>query len=238
VRGMNFIHSLIDKRVDGVLIMSSSVSELWIDELRKNNVPVVISDWKPDYEASGMGVIDVDFETGIEDAVNHLIGLGHTRFAHVSGPLELRTARNRRDLFLQALSKHGIPAEEVSIAEGNLQIDGGRRAMEYILNLSVRPTAIFSANDLMAIGMITEARMAGLQVPNDLSIVGLDNIWLSDQIEPPLTTVALPRNKIGQTGMEMLFELMAASDKEDTSMIRRQVHSSLVARKSSGPAPG
>ncbi|MEM8861642.1 MAG: LacI family DNA-binding transcriptional regulator, partial [Chloroflexota bacterium] len=114
VRGMNFIHSLIDKRVDGVLIMSSSVSELWIDELRKNNVPVVISDWKPDYEASGMGVIDVDFETGIEEAVNHLVGLGHTRFAHVSGPLELRTARNRRDLFLQALSKHGIPAEKVS----------------------------------------------------------------------------------------------------------------------------
>lgn len=236
-RGMNFVRSLVDKRVDGVLIMSSSVSDLWLEELRKNRVPVVISDWKPAVEMVGVNAIDVDFKTGIQQAADHLIGLGHTRIAHVSGSLELRTARNRRDLFLQAVATHGISAESVLVVEGNLQIDGGRQAMKRILNQPVRPTAIFAANDLTAMGIMAEARTAGLRVPDDLSVVGVDDIWLADQIEPPLTTVALPRHEIGRTGMTMLFDLMALDSEDDTILPRSQVHTALVIRKSTGLAP-
>ncbi len=231
-RGLSSLRSLIDKRVDGVLLMSSSMSELWLEELRRSNVPAVVLDWE--LKSHDINTINIDYATGIEQAVAHLVAQGHQQLAHVSGPLALRTARERRDAFLQSAARHGLDAANIPVIEGNLQIDGGRTAIERILALPQRPTAVFAANDLTAMGVIAGARAAGVGVPDELSVIGLDNIWLAEQIDPPLTTVALPRYEIGRIATQLLFEQI---DHPDSKPVRRVVETTLIIRKSSGTAP-
>ncbi len=235
-RGMTYVRSLIDKQVDGVLIMSSTMSDEWVRELAKHNIPTIILDWEINDDVTGsLGVIDVNFEAGIQAAVEHLDALGHTRLAHVGGPMDLRTSRMRLDAFGKATAALAIPPEQVTIIPGNLRIDGGRAALEQIMAMPERPTAVFAANDLMAMGLIRAARANGLQVPADLSVIGLDDIWLIADMEPPLTTVALPRFEIGRLAMGMLFELLAADEAEKSTtptLLRRQVETHLVIRQS------
>ncbi len=236
-RGLTFVRSLIDKRVDGIMVMSSSMSDVWLQEMRQNNVPVVIVDWEVNAPGSVVSTIGVDFMSGIQRAADHLVALGHRSFVHVSGPLELRTSRNRRDAFLSGLARHGIPERAVHVIEGNLQIDGGKKAVEQIMELQQAPSAVFAANDLMAIGVVAGARANGLSVPEDLSVVGLDDIWLAEQVDPPLTTVSLPRYEIGQLAMQMLFDLMDPSADPSPTPDHRQVASSLIIRESTTSAP-
>ena len=157
-RGLAFIRSLIDKRVDGILIMSSNPSDLWLEEIRENYIPVVILDWEVNAPESGVSTISVDFASGIREAADHLLALGHKTIAHVSGPLQLQTSRDRRDAFIKALGDNDIPSGRIPIIEANLQIDGGKLAIKELLKLSPRPTAVFAANDLTAMGLIAGAR--------------------------------------------------------------------------------
>jgi LacI family transcriptional regulator len=233
-RGMKFVRSFVDKRVDGVLIMSSAMSDDWLVELAKNNMPVVVLDWKVSADNVDASTIKVDFECGIGQLVDHFISLGHHRFAHVSGPLHLPTSRLRLDGFLKALELYGIDADAVLVVEGNLRIDGGRDALTQLLAAPDPPTAVFTANDLTAMGLLTAARAHGLRVPEDLSICGLDDIWLTSETDPPLTTVALPRYEIGSTAMHMLLRLLTAYDEEDAASVNYHevVETRLVVRQS------
>ena len=232
-----YIQSLIDKRVDGILIMTSSFSAEWLTELERSNVPVIVLDWEVQTRGDNVSAISVDFQRGIQAAAAHLYKLGHRRFAHVGGPHHLQTSRDRRDAFLHALAGFGIAPAEVLIMDGNLRIDGGRQAMARLLTATDRPTAIFAANDMTAVGMLLEARACGIKVPEALSVVGLDDIWLAAQTDPPLTTVALPRYEIGQLAMRMLFDLLDSPRAEYIDTVYTRVRTSLVIRQSTGPAP-
>lgn len=229
-RGLALIRSLVDRRADGVLVMSSSVSDDWLDELVVSNTAAVVLDWAG-RRMPGVSTIEVDFAPGIKEAAAMLVSYGHRRFAHVAGPLNLKTSRDRRDAFLSGLAAGGIRPEDVLIATGDLTIDGGRQAWQLLAEQRRAPTAVFCANDLMALGVLSAARSDGLRVPGDLSIVGLDDIWLASQFDPPLTTVALPRYEIGLLAADMLFGLLADREPE-----RRVVSTSLVVRKSTGRA--
>jgi DNA-binding LacI/PurR family transcriptional regulator len=176
--------------------------------------------------------IEVDFKPGISDAVDHLVSLGHKHFAHVSGPLDLDTSRQRRRVFLKALEHHGIEEKQVILVEGDYHIDGGRKALRTLLEAKIPRTAVFAANDLMAIGVMSEARAQGLDVPKDLSVVGLDDIWLAAQTDPPLTTVAMPRYDIGYQAMERLLELIQPGEPRSRGSLATQ----LVIRKSTASA--
>jgi len=231
-RGLALIRSLIDKRVDGVLLMSSTMSNDWLDELIQNGIPAVVLDWATKLTKKSISTIQVDFGPGIEAAVDHLAAIGHKNFAHVSGPLAWQTSRKRRDEFLTALKSHNISAENVPVVEGNLQIDGGRRAAAQLINLPERPTAIFAANDLTAIGIMTELKAQGFKVPGDVSVVGLDDIFLASQADPPLTTVALPRREIGELMMNLLLQLFKSEKDPDTQSDLAIVETSLVIRSS------
>jgi LacI family transcriptional regulator len=233
-RGMDAIHSLVDKRVDGVLIMTSAFSPAWLEELDANHVPVVILDWEVQARGSNVSSIGVDFRRGIQAAVEHLINLGHRRFAHVSGPALLPTSSYRSDAFLQALGGFGIAPAEVAIVEGNLRIDGGRRALSHLLAPPDPPTAVLAANDLTAIGLLQEAHARGVRVPHDLSVVGIDDIWLAAQTDPPLTTVALPRYEIGALAMRLLFDLLNQPGDHYIEGVTTRVRTTLVVRESTG----
>jgi LacI family transcriptional regulator len=236
-RGMAFVRSLIDKRVDGVLIMSSSMSNDWLVELARNNVPAVVLDWDV-YDTKGnLSLLRVDYQKGIQQAVDHLIELGHRQFVHVSGPGELRTTQLRQEAFLSALDGYGVPASDVLIIEGNLRIEGGRQAMDVIAEKGAGKTAVFCANDLMAMGILSEARAHNIQIPTDLSVIGLDDIWLATQTDPPLTSVALPRYQIGQMMMHLLFELLENPREKEAEPLYAHVETGLTIRQSTAPAP-
>jgi DNA-binding LacI/PurR family transcriptional regulator len=225
-RGLALIRSLIDRRADGVLIMSSSASDAWLEELARAAMPAVVLDWaRRDIDA--VSCVEVDFRPGIVEATAHLLALGHRRLGHVAGPLNLKTSRDRRDAFLDALEAGGVARGRVLVATGELTIEGGREAWCLMREERHTPTAVFCANDLMALGVLSAARAEGLRVPGDLSIIGLDDIWLAAQFDPPLTTVALPRYEIGALSMRMLLDLLRGASPE-----RRTVSTSLVLRKS------
>ena len=211
------------------------MSDEWLTELARHQIPTVVLDWNVRQTGGHtLGVITQDFDTGIREAVDHLINLGHRRLAHVSGPLNLETARIRRDAFLNALAAHGIATQQVQIVEGNLRTDGGRNALAHLLELNERPTAVFAANDLTAIGIVWAARDRGLRVPEDLSVVGLDDVLLAAEITPPLTTIALHRYELGSLAMQMLLDLQ--SPKSEAKPMRREMVSHLIVRQSTAPA--
>ncbi|KAA3657594.1 MAG: LacI family transcriptional regulator [Chloroflexi bacterium] len=236
-RGMAFVRSLIDKRVDGVLIMSSSMSDRWLEELARNNVPALVLDWEVKNAKGNLCLLRVDYRRGVQQAVDHLIELGHRRFVHVSGPIELRTSRWRQRAFLSALKGYGIPEKDILIIEGDLRIDGGRAAMQVIAQQKGRYTAVFCANDLMAMGILSEARAHNIKIPTDMSVIGLDNIWLATQTDPPLTSVTLPRYQIGQTAMQLLFELMKNPRAKDAEPLFSRLETGLTIRDSTAPVP-
>lgn len=235
-RGKQCIRSLADKQVDGVLIMSSSMSDEWVQELVKNNIPAIVLDWPAQTGEGVIGNININFEPGIRAVVDHLVEIGHRHFAHISGPQHLWTTRLRQDAFLKSVAAHGIDPEMVVIVEGDLHIEGGRQGLAQLLTTRPHPTAVFTANDLMAVGVVRAARAYNLRVPEDLSVVGLDDIWLVADMEPPLTTVVLPRYEIGQMAMQMLLEVLQDSKKfPPGSVYSRQVETHLVIRRSTAP---
>jgi LacI family transcriptional regulator len=229
-RGMAYIQSLIDKSVDGILFMSSSMSLEMVQEAVKNQIQAVVLDWGfPQIEELAV-TLTINFRQGIREAIKHLVGLGHKHIAHVSGPLDLWTSRVRRDEFVSALETFGLDPRDALIIEGNLRIDGGRKALQSIMQFQPRPTAVFAANDLTALGIIWAAREYGLTLPEQLSVVGLDDIDLSSKVNPTLTTVALPRSETGKLAMSTLLDLIEHANNVDKRKLEVGTH--LVVRHS------
>lgn len=233
-RSLKYIRSMIDRQVDGVMFMSSRLTTDLLGELTRHGIPAVILDWE-EAQIDGVATIAFDFESGIYEAVEHLVGLGHRWFAHVSGPPDLWTARVRQRLFLDALDEQGIDPESVLVVKGNLRIDGGREALPEIVEAPNRPTAVFTANDLTALGLVWEARKRGVRIPEDLSVVGLDDIELAGQISPPLTTIKLPRYQMGAVAMRALLALIR--EKAGSEVARHIMSTRLVVRESTGVPP-
>src|SRR5439155_1120272 len=168
----------------------------------------------------------------IAEAVEHLIGLGHRRVAFIGGPADLKSARIRQSAFLKAMQKRGM-GDPGWIETGNHRIDGGFQAMSRMLERTPLPTAVLSSNDLTALGALRAIRRKGLRVPDDLSVVGFDDIALAEFTEPPLTTVRLPREEIAGKA----FEALLASLSDTTRMgAEYQISPQLVVRESTARA--
>jgi LacI family repressor for deo operon, udp, cdd, tsx, nupC, and nupG len=151
----------------------------------------------------------VDHEGGAEEAVRHLINLGHRRIAHIAGPDSVLSAGARMSGYRKALRAARIPLDESLIQRGMFSLESGTYAMHALLRQQRVPTAVFCANDLMAIGAMRALKSVGLRVPSDLSIVGSDDEMLAEIYDPPLTTVHIPRFDIGYQSMMMLADLIA-----------------------------
>jgi len=233
-RGMRFIHSLMDRLVDGILFMSSNMNMEMLQEVHKNMVEAVVLDWGSDNVSKLAATITIDFTAGICEAVNHLISLGHKQIAYAGGPADLWTAKMRKQAFLDAMRTCQPTVKGILLDEGNLRIDGGNRAFDALSRLNPRPTAVIAANDLTALGIMWSARNAGYTLPDDLSVIGLDDIDLASRVSPTLTTISLPRYEIGRLAMQELLSLIREPSQ---SKINRRVATSLVVRESTTTAP-
>lgn len=232
--GMKFIHSLIDRLVDGVMFMSSNMNLEMIQEVHNNSIQSVVLDWGSANVKKLAATITIDFTDGICQAVQHLASLGHRRIAYAGGPADLWTARMRKQAFLNATEQCKPSIEGVMLLEGNLRIEGGYQAFDALSNLIPRPSAVIAANDLTALGISWAARNAGFDLPRDLSVVGLDDIDLASRVTPTLTTIALPRYEIGRVAMENLLSLIRDPSIPKTN---HTIATRLIVRESTSRAP-
>ncbi len=201
-RASDYVRRLIELKVAGVALMTAEIDMELIDELVRKKISVVSQNFGKVGEH--MSSIVVDFAVGVDEAVRHLASLGHKHIVHVAGPSRLNAANVRRDAFLSSIAKH-ISNAKTAIYEGDFKFEGGRRAASEILAETELPTAVITANDMMAFGVMKEFRSAGLSIPNDISIVGFDDIAFAELTEPPLTTVVLSRVELGRRTIEALL---------------------------------
>jgi LacI family repressor for deo operon, udp, cdd, tsx, nupC, and nupG len=185
-------------------------------------------------EGLSIDTVRVDNFRGEYEATSHLLRLGHRRIAHIAGPPVLHVAGERRRGYLEALRSAGLDAGAV-IVEGDFTADGGRRAMEGVLRSHPAVTAVVAANDLMAIGAIEALRQFGRRVPEDVAVVGFDDITFASLVSPQLTTVAQPKYRMGQMAMERLLQLVHGADARSRQTV---LVPELVVRESCGSRLG
>jgi LacI family transcriptional regulator len=207
------VRRMIERRVDGVAILTFGMEESLLDDLRLRKVPLVFVDVGPD--AARVSNIRIDYQNGIRQAVQHLAALRHTGIAFVAGPVHLKSAGARKDAFRRSMSEIDLVVPPEMVVVGDHTLEGGMRALAELMRLPKPPTAVLCSNDMTAIGVIREAYDLGINVPHDLSVVGFDDIRLSEFITPPLTTVRMSQTELARIAFQVLMNDVsedAASD--------------------------
>lgn len=200
-----YLRVLAEKRIDGLVLVASGSDAVVRATFGDYRTPLVLLD----RDVAGMAscdLVEVNHTVGGEMATRHLLALGHPRVACISGPPGLSPSSQRRAGWKQALEDAGVDRRESDLARGDFTARGGYLAMQQLLRRKPRPSAVFVCNDLMAFGAMAAAREAGVAVPQQLSIVGFDDIDLAAFSSPPLTTVAQPKLQIGALAAELLLE--------------------------------
>jgi LacI family transcriptional regulator len=232
-RTSSYVQRLIERKVAGVALMTSELDTALVGELARRRVCVVFLDLGSAGQC--MSNVVVDYDTGIEEAIVHLVAHGHREIAFLGGPRHLRSAIKRLDAFRTSLARH-LPEASPQVYEGDFKLDGGRRAARALMERGGEemPTAVVVANDMMALGVMQEFRECGIEVPRDVSVVGFDDIAFAGLAAPPLTTVNLPREELGRRAVEALIASVEHSEQQGTDI---HIATRLVVRASTGRAP-
>jgi DNA-binding LacI/PurR family transcriptional regulator len=198
------VRRMIERRVDGVAIMTFGMEEGLLNDLKLRKVPLVFVDVGP--SRSRVSNIRIDYQHGIRQAVQHLAALRHERIAFISGPPNLKSAEARRRAFQRSMQEIGLTVDESLITDGNHTIESGVVACAQLLALSNRPTAIMCSNDMTALGVMRKAYEEGITIPQDLSVIGFDDIHLAQFVLPALTTVQMSQRELARLAFHALFE--------------------------------
>jgi LacI family transcriptional regulator len=228
------VRRMIERRVEGVAIMTFGMEEVLLDDLKFRKIPLVFVDVGPPVPT--VSNIRVDYLHGLRQAVQHLVALRHQLISFVSGPLVLKTAVARQTAFLQSMEEVGLAVKKEFIVEGNHTLEGGMAAMEQILKLPQHPTAVVCSNDMTAIGVMRKCHERGLRVPQDVSIVGFDDIRLSQFVIPALTTVQMSQAELARQAFHALY---AETQRKNPSPNGSEYHlpTNLLLRDSTALAP-
>ena len=223
------IRRMLERKVEGVAIMTFGIEEPLLDQLAKRNVPLVFMDVGPD--RPGICVLKVDYHHGIRQAVQHLAALGHRDIAFVSGPSRLHSAQARLAAFSTSMKECGITAEKTHIVEGDHTLEGGAAAMEKLLAKDQLATAVICSNDMTAIGVLHKLYRTGLRVPDDISVIGFDDIHIAEVMMPPLTSILMSRYEIAKAAFNAL---RAQVESPEESRTRREynIPTDLIVRES------
>ncbi|MDW8844878.1 ribose operon transcriptional repressor RbsR [Erwinia sp. MMLR14_017] len=202
------LETLLQKRVDGLLIMCTE-SHIPSAEIlnRYPSIPSVMMDWSP-FEG-GSDIIQDNSLLGGEMATRYLIARGYTRIACIAGPQDKTPARLRLEGFQQAMAHAGLPLPPDYIVNGDFEFQGGYNAMNQLLALNPLPEAVFTSNDAMAVGVYHALFQAGLSVPQDIAVIGYDDIELARYMTPPLTTIHQPKDELGELAIDTLLHRLA-----------------------------
>ena len=222
------IRRLMERNAEGVAVMTFGIEEPLLDQLAHRKLPMVFVDVGP--ERPNISVLRVDYQHGIRQGVQHLAAMGHREIAFVSGPLHLHSAQSRLVAFKIALQECGIRPEKEWIVEGNHTMEGGITVAERLMACKKLPTAVLCSNDMTAIGVLHKTYRAGLRVPDDLSIIGFDDIRMAEAMIPPLTSIQMSRIELARTAVSALCAHVEGASpqreyKIETSLVVRETTS-------------
>ena len=232
-REARYLEILEEHRVQGVLITPVAGAGASLEVLQRRGTPVVLVDSRSAY--GGQCSVAVDDVRGGDLAVSHLLAAGHEHIAYVSGPPAIRQVDDRHEGALRALRRAGLPEDSLRVIEtGRLNVAAGQRAGALLADMAAdaRSTAVFCANDLIALGVLQEMTRNRIRVPEDVAIIGYDDIDFAAAAAVPLTSVRQPRQRLGRTAARLLLEEAAAAGGHEHRQVIFQPQ--LVARQSTG----
>jgi LacI family transcriptional regulator len=227
-RSQNAIRNMLQSGVRGVAVMSSALDRKTVESLKAAGIGVVFYNLGPAEKL--ISNIEINYLTGISQAIDHLIELGHREIAVISGPQTNRTAIAMKKAIVEGLEKRWLRPSP--IVESNFKVDGGASAVRVIMEQSSIPTAIFCGNDLIAMGAMSALEEAGVKAPEDVSIIGFDDIFFSQLSRPPLTTIRIPREQLGELAFKALSRISRSKRRMGAEY---QIETELVIRKSTAP---
>jgi LacI family transcriptional regulator len=204
-----WVQNLVRRRSDGVVLVISDIPPETLDRLTATNVPVVLVDrtGNSDPRLASVGAANW---SGALSATEHLLGQGHRRIGMISGSPRLACSAERIDGYHAALRRAGVPVDPELVLHGDFLPEGGRIGAAQLLSQPEPPTAIFAGSDMQALGVYEEARRRGLRVPDDLSVVGFDDISIARYVTPPLTTVRQPCSEMAAEAVRMVLSMKSA----------------------------
>ncbi|WP_372631406.1 LacI family DNA-binding transcriptional regulator [Cohnella sp.] len=203
-----------EDRVDGVILVSPANSDIYVMELKKRKIPFVILDSQQRNIAVSMVTVN-NFKGGY-DATKHLIDLGHTEIAYINGPESFLSSREREKGFLFAHEEAGI--KPFGIENGEFDIPSGYRIASRWIESGRLPTAVFAADDFIALGVMDAFKNEGIHIPRDVSVIGFDDQIYASEFHPKLTTVRQPFEKIGKQGVDILLKLIKDPSRRNVSI--------------------
>jgi LacI family transcriptional regulator len=228
------VRRMIERKVEGVAMLTFGEEEPVLDQLSFHDIPLVLAEFR--LEDPKTSTILLDYATGIRAAIDHLVELGHNKIAFLAGPHNIHSAVTRENDFRTAMEAVGLPIQKKWVIECDHTLKGGVAGFDRLQALAAGPTAILCSNDMTAIGVLRAAYLKGLRVPQDLSVVGLDDIDFAEFTLPPLTTIRLSRGDLARAAFEALRQ---QAEEAGTSRIQREflVSTSLVLRGSTAAPP-
>lgn len=229
-RFCNGVQRLLERGVDGIAVLTSEISRTAIAKVEEAGTPVVFLN-QPSVIGNFQNVT-VDYVKGFREAVEHLRMLGHQKIGFVAGPPTLSSAERRRKSFLAALKQSGMKFEQDWMFEGDHKISGGRFAAERVFAMPDPPTAVICSNDMTAVGMLHAAHQLGRRVPEHLSLIGFDDLFVAEIVQPALTTLHLSRREIATRAFYALQSVREKTPVQQTSVVLPQ----LIVRASTAPA--
>lgn len=228
---------LLSTRADGLLLFDGSLDTNTLHDIGQDGMamPLVAAyDELPDPQINS---VITDNLQAAERAVKHLYDLGHRRIGHIGGPSRNTFPNERLVGYRKAMFEHRLEIRDDWVVPGDYTMASGKAAAEHFLGAKDMPTAIFSANDEMAIGLIATLRRSGIECPRDISVMGFDDISISQNYVPALTTMRLPREEIGRTATETLINILEGN-RPTPDPVRVVLKSELVVRESTAPPAG
>jgi len=223
------VRRMIERKVEGVAMLTFGEEEPVLDQLAFHEIPLVLAEFR--LENPKASTILLDYETGIRAAVDHLIALGHRKIAYLAGPHQIHSALTRENNFRAAMDAASVSIQKKWVIECDHTLKGGVIGFDRLQALAAQPTAILCSNDMTAIGVLRAAYLKGLRVPQDLSVIGLDDIDFAEFTLPPLTTIRLSRGDLARAAFEAL-RLQAEEPSNPRIQREFMVSTSLVLRDS------
>jgi DNA-binding LacI/PurR family transcriptional regulator len=222
------MRKLRESDVLGVAIVTSSVDKHMASELTDAGIPVVLCNSEP--ASKLVGNISIKYEHGLKKAIEHVVELGHRRSAVIAGPADNRTAVTIKNALVSGLTARGM--KPVCVLESHYRVDAGASAVREILSRREIPTVLFCGNDLIAMGAMSALEESGARVPEDVSVIGIDDIFFAYLARPPLTTISVPREKLGIKAFEALDRMLKLKRQKGSNYV---LETDLVVRKSTAP---
>lgn len=222
------MRKLRESDVRGVAIVTSSVDRDMASELTAAGIPLVFCNSDP--ASKLVGNICIDYEHGVTKAIQHVVELGHSRSAVIAGPADNRTAVTIKNALVTGLTSRGL--NPVCVLESNYRVDAGAAAVREVLSRPEIPTIMFCGNDLIAMGAMSALEESGVRVPEDVSVIGIDDIFFAFLARPPLTTISVPREQLGVKAFEALDRMLKLKRHMGPNYM---LETDLVVRRSTAP---